>query len=894
MATGGASQSSKGFSSGGKVTDRPSRGSGQRPPEKPPAVSVTSPTPTSQPVAPETAFAHNPEDTGTGDSLKLNFQFQPNILDNFDVYTYHWKLFIVDPASASNGEILDSKNQTIIVESGVTDLTIDKVDIRGVTVPSIESGTGVATEVKFEIIEPSGAGLIDQIFYQSIGLGIGNWAVMPIYLQLQFRGRDPDTSESLVDGASGNLASLKWIWALKLTDIKANVTTVGTKYDFTAIPYNELAQSNAYFVMKNSTSLRNLRKVSDALAELQDKLNTDQLLKLIDNYSIPDVFRIIVDPAIADENLYDFSSNRTSSRSGSFTAMDRKDATFGPGTAVDKIIDTILGHTSKFQKAMTGSDNPGSEGQPSAAKPSQMKKMWRIITETRPLQFDPRRMDDAREFTIFVVEYNIGVLDSNVFQEPSGSGSLEDQRRRLAAYLKKSILRKKYNYIFTGLNDQIINFDLTLNNAYSVAQSRMGGIYSNLAMSSQGVAYQNNAKVEADITSKLRSAISFMNTAEPDIHNAKEFKDQQESVTAAINASSLPDDTKKRYITLLENAKPENKANFLQTVAYGIQTSDETKLNVVRKNVVNLATPQTEKITNRQLTFISDVNTNLKDPKNTATLNAYTEFLKNAKGKLRPIAHLEQLQDNQFIGMESNSNSGIQKLSSIFSVALHGSIDATFTRIKLTIKGDPFWMSPQPFFGTERPFYNVLKKPADAISWIKDAHFRGANGTANYYGTDNFLIIRFRTPRIYNTEEGESDANAQMFNEVATFSGVYKVVRVSNNFASGKFTQELECIIDPFINILNFSDDIDAAIKAGDVPTIASNLISTNTGIPATAVKQDKLATPPSVAASDANKGKGAVSEGATATTLGPRLSNDQKIAKVEGNKLIDAAKGKK
>ena len=129
------------------------------------------------------------------------------------------------------------------------------------------------------------------------------------------------------------------------------------------------------------------------------------------------------------------------------------------------------------------------------------------------MKFDPRRIDDAREFTIFVIQYDIGILDSNVFQEPNGPETIEAERKRLITYLKKNILKKKYNYIFTGLNDQVINLDLTVNNAFAVAQARMGGIYSNLAMSSKGKVAQDTSAEEANVTKKLSDAIAFNNSA---------------------------------------------------------------------------------------------------------------------------------------------------------------------------------------------------------------------------------------------------------------------------------------------------------------------------------------------------------------------------------------------
>jgi hypothetical protein len=188
------------------------------------------------------AFAHqsnNVVPSGNSAHTDVKIAFQPNLLDNYDAVTYHFKLFMVSTADSSTGRVLDPRSQVVIAESGVSDLTIDKIELDAIAVPSIEAGTGTQTTMKFEIVEPSGAGLLDKMYYESIDLGIGNWAVMPLYLQLEFRGRDPGTSNSDADGSPGALGNLRWLWPLKITDIKANVTAVGTRYSFSAIMYNE-------------------------------------------------------------------------------------------------------------------------------------------------------------------------------------------------------------------------------------------------------------------------------------------------------------------------------------------------------------------------------------------------------------------------------------------------------------------------------------------------------------------------------------------------------------------------------------------------------------------------------------------------------------------------------
>ena len=763
-------------------------------------------------------YVVSPTETDIG-NIKLNEAFLPNILDNYDTATYHWKLFIVTPDASSTGNVFDISKQTIIAESGVSDLTIDGVVIESLTTPSVDSGTGTSTGVRFNITEPAGAGLIDKIFYESLALGIGNWNVMPFYLQLQFRARSPVTSE-VQDGDSGSIGNLRWLWALKLNDMKANVTMVGTKYEISAIVYNELAQSNAYFTMQHTTVLENLSTVDDAMSKLQTRINEDQIYRLIDNASIPDTYQIIVDPTIANYLITPSDHNTDSQRNDSTIELNGKNATFPSGTSVDKIIDTLLSQTKEYQKLIKNSDTAGGEGKTMNAELSQMKKFWRIITESRPLKFDPRQNNYAREFTIYVVQYDVGVLDSNTFQDSAGDKTIEAERKRLETYVKKAILKKKYSYIFTGLNDQIINFDIKINNAFASATARMGGIYYNTAMSDKGIVTHNHATDEASVTEKITRAISFQHSSES---GSVASRAAQDEARAAINTATLPPGYRERYIKILENAKPESWANFSNQLQTAGGIDQDGVLARERLRAKSIATPVQDKTTDQNLKFISNVNPGGIDAK-----QAYNDYVKGIKGKLRPVARIDSMQQRQIgAGVESSSNSGIQKLSSIFSVAMHSTQDVSFAKITLTIKGDPFWLFPQPTIDGTTRLYNSLKPKAEAIEWIKRAHFQ-MRDAVNITGTDNFIIVRFRTPRVFDLDSTlPDDTNA--LTDVETFSGVFKVVSITSKFEAGKFHQELNCLMDYNINILNFMEEIETNAAKPDVPTTPNDLISKST-----------------------------------------------------------------
>lgn len=755
------------------------------------------------------AYTHQTDNIESGVDVKV--AFQPNLLDNYDAVTYHFKLFMVSTDDASTGNVLNVKSQVIIAESGVSDLTIDKVELDAIATPSVEAGTGTQTTMKFEIVEPAGAGLLDKMYYESIDLGIGNWAVMPLYLQVEFRGRDTKTSNSDADGSPGALGNLRWLWPLKITDIKANVTTVGTRYTFSAIMYNELAQSNASFSLQANITLSDISVFQQAIDELEVKINRDQVDKLVDNYGKPDVYKFVVDPMIAGYHTKSQTSNSDPKRNGTYGEFDGKSASFQAGTSIDKIIDTLLAHTEEYQTKMAGSKTPGAEGEPAAAEISQMKSFWRVITESRPIVFDKRRNDNAVEYTIFIIAYDIGVLDTNVFQTTGITPEIS--KKRFMTYAKKALLKKKYNYIFTGLNDQIVSLDLTFNHAFATALTRYGGIYVNPGMKDYGVVANENAANEKAVTESLRKLLSKQNDAATSPNQLINAVDEYQ---AAVSAAKLSEEDIAKNNELIRAQKPGNKLDvtvFGKNYKIDKNKTDTQNLAIARK----MAIPVSDYVPG----FVSDVA--LHGKKSEQTLSVYNNFLKDGGGQLRPVAMREANQNSAVgAGSEASSNSGISKLSSIFSTALHSGVDANLISLKLSIKGDPFWLFPQPIQNNNSILFNSLKNPADAIAFLKNGQSIMPS-SVNLFGGDNFILIRFRTPRVFNTTE--NDGNLDPYTEVETFSGVYKVITVKSRFEMGKFVQDLECLLDPVINLTDISELIEFDAGNQDIPTTVQDFI---------------------------------------------------------------------
>ena len=105
------------------------------------------------------------------------------------------------------------------------------------------------------------------------------------------------------------------------------------------------------------------------------------------------------------------------------------------------------------------------------------------------------------------------------------------------------------------------------------------------------------------------------------------------------------------------------------------------------------------------------------------------------------------------------------------------------TKINLDIIGDPYWIS-------DSGMGNYLGDEYDGQPYL----MRDAGGSVNYQGADTHIRIIFRTPVEPNL--GTSGVGG-LYNfppnePINPYSGIYKVLYVTNKFNDGKFTQSIE------------------------------------------------------------------------------------------------------
>ena len=132
---------------------------------------------------------------------------------------------------------------------------------------------------------------------------------------------------------------------------------------------------------------------------------------------------------------------------------------FQPGISIEKIIYNVLSLTKYFQKEIKGTEDPDDPGIGSGGNEEAIyQKLWRVIADADVVEYDSVRDDYGRSLKYMIIPYDM----TTVLTPASISNTASDQEK-VDSYRSKGLIKKVYNYIYTGLNDQVFDFELNFN-----------------------------------------------------------------------------------------------------------------------------------------------------------------------------------------------------------------------------------------------------------------------------------------------------------------------------------------------------------------------------------------------------------------------------------------------
>ena len=412
----------------------------------------------------------------------------PNPLGKFATYNNLWTLYCATPANFNSGAYRDVMENVILSSAGRFDdlrvptiygrpeYFIDDIEMAAVVVPTSQAGNAGQMLIKFRVFEPYSMGLFLQSCQAAARLaGYASYLDdCPYVLKLEIQGQ---TAYSEFETLG------PWYFGLKLSNVTFTTNESGSSYDVEAIPYGDAGfngtvntlQSDMKLVGESAYETLVGSPTNSVITQLnlrEAQLVKDGKKKLQDFYSIT-----FVKPDWGGENVFEDAGAtgnfdfQPESKGGTeqFKRAEevyendkvlkekviidpkKKTLSFSSQTSITNMIDAVLLMTRHARETGAGIIKPDAEGN---------HVWWRLDIDIQLLEKDDTTNQYAKVYNFRIVPYKV---HASVFQSPGSSAQGIEQ-------LTENV-SKRYYYIYTGLNTEVLKWDIKIESLFFTAVS---------------------------------------------------------------------------------------------------------------------------------------------------------------------------------------------------------------------------------------------------------------------------------------------------------------------------------------------------------------------------------------------------------------------------------------
>lgn len=418
------------------------------------------------------------------DGFTYTNQLQPNVLSQYASYNYNLSLSVLDINSFNNSTYKKSgakgpflaysanKDPSNRVETvfGKFDFFIEDLRIGHIVGFEKSTGNTNAISIDFKIIEPYSLGLffiaLQQEAYEK---GYTNYLAAPLLLTLEFKGhKNPEDLAVSIPSTTRH-------FPIRLRNVEMRVSEKGCEYDISAYPSNESAFEQSKVIFSTAVSIKGdtVEKMikTDSEKSLQLYLNLKEQEQVNAGLKkVPDKFEIEF------PNLPDGTVNPIKGSDMGFTLYKGTDTPFAKDNFVYDSAQGIYKRgnieinpkVSEFKFAQ-GGDLIAAINQVilmsdygktalSNVSDDGFVNWWRIEVNLEVNKTDenlPTTGEKSKTFIYRIIPYRV-----------SSSYLLPNNEKLAGADIDKLFVLKEYNYLYSGNNTEILNFDIHFKNGF--------------------------------------------------------------------------------------------------------------------------------------------------------------------------------------------------------------------------------------------------------------------------------------------------------------------------------------------------------------------------------------------------------------------------------------------
>jgi hypothetical protein len=665
---------------------------------------------------------------------KVQANLVTNVLNGYDQATYFITFSLLSDDVSNSQEV-------ILAETGDTNLNIQSLVMDVYPGPGSMTRNTTASMATLTLFESYGSNFPDLLVLSAQKLNLQNYLKALFRLTLRFQGFDPTTGQP-----NTNIGGRSWQWTCNFNWMTSKVSEAGSMHTVTLALLNNLAYSDQIGKLPQALTAIKLPKatVGTALTAVIQKMNAD-VVKTYGyahiTYAIEQVpYRTplsgIANPF--DNPIYQDSPYYQSSRNSDTI-------TISGGTSFMSLVDHIFASSPTATKMVASANRVHDTNNTSNLDVvSTFHVVDAIVTYAA---FNPTINDYDKNITYVIRPYETVRVFTNISQATQAA-DLSKTQQKAAFLVQNNYIQKGYDYIYTGNNTEVIDFEIDLNFGFALLTDKaLGEIHYHQETVARS--FNNNAAKRAYVP-------------QPDMSNGSTAVSGQNTNTSSTSS----------VVPLSSSSSSTNRLTSQSKLSSNVSTvtyaDDLATLTTSNFNPLPMAIGQ------------GGVN-------HRAQINSFTESDWSAQRSIYGVL-LDQLYDN------GNTDAG------------------ALANISMKVRGDPFWLGndlddqiSSTYAGTSNSTANGPVAGAAINSDDNSSDSVGNNSTttnsqtisgsnvyvndttaANYLVGENVFVFRFNYAQGYDENTGSATLN-----ESDMFTGFYTAVQVTNTFQDGQFIQQI-------------------------------------------------------------------------------------------------------
>ena len=396
--------------------------------------------------------------------------YLPNPLNEYSIYSYNIAIYMINPINLGN--ISNITNKVLIADNSKrAEYNIQSME-QTHTVGNDVVRASYANRFDMVITEPNGSTFFSKIVETSQSLGIPNHLKAMYLIEITFPARDLQNRPTRYPS--------KFYYPVTFVDVVATIDKGGSTYNITA--YESSTMSYTYLNKVSQSEVQITGKtLGEVIANLEKRLNDAENANWQADFN--SVYPNNVYTITFDGDTQDWANwlieSVTSTTGTNPNNKDSEQVIFSlhSGTDITEFIGRILASTVEYKRLPTYGGGflkqDPSDGSSSGA--SKIPYTYKVIANVENLAYDVLRQDYQKKIN-FKIKKHLAtglVVDPQYVQKTLNNET--EQRQRISSIKNIGLLKKRYDYIFTGQNTEVINFDIKLQYTYYSMTPIAGG-----------------------------------------------------------------------------------------------------------------------------------------------------------------------------------------------------------------------------------------------------------------------------------------------------------------------------------------------------------------------------------------------------------------------------------